>query len=287
ILENRPSQTVVGTFGGEELLTSLAGAKFTLVKGVGGENNGTFVIKGNQLVAKKSLNFEAQSSYSVRVQVKTTSGETVVQVFTVSVVDVNERPGAPTLRGTTLAENNLVGAEIGILSTLDPDAGDSITYSLVSVNGSVDTTAFSIDGARLLAAESFDYETTRSYVVLIRATDEGGLSVDKAFTIRVTNVNEAPTGLTISANRILRSAKGGTSVGLLTGLDVDSSSLTFKLVDGDEPNDNQWFCITGRTLKTRCAFDDETPSTLTILVRVTDGGGLFWETEFEIELIDV
>ena len=287
ILENRPSQTVVGTFTGDEFLTSLAGAKFTLVKGVGGADNGAFAIKGNQLVAKKTLNFEARSSYSVRVQVKATSGETAVRAFTITVVDVNERPGAPTLRGTTLAENNLVGAEIGILSTRDPDAGDSINYSVVSVNGTVDTSAFSIDGARLLAADSFDYEATRCFSVVIRATDEGGLSVEKAFTIRVTNVNEAPTGLTISGNRILRSARAGTTVGLLTGFDADSPSLTFKLVDGDEPNDNQWFCISGRTLRTRCRFDDQTPSTLTVLMRVTDSGGLFWETELEIELIDI
>jgi len=287
ILENLPSQTIVGTLTANEFLTSVAGVKYTFVKGVGGENNGSFAIKGDKLIAKKSLNFEAKSSYSVRIQVKTTSGETQIKVFTISVVNVNEHPGQLTLRGTTIAENNLVGAEIGLLSSHDPDIGDVITWSLVSVNGSNDTSAFSLDGARLLAAQSFDYETTPFYDVIVRATDHDGLSVEKAFRINVTNVNDAPTGLTLTAKPVLRSAKGGTTIGLLSGLDPDSTGLTFKLVDGDGPNDNSWFTISGRTLKTRCAFEGQLPPSLTLLIRVTDSKGLFYDQELQIVLIDL
>ncbi len=38
----------------------------------------------------------------------------------------------------------------------------------------------------------FDFETKSSYSIRVRTTDQGGLSFEKAFTITVTNVNEAP-----------------------------------------------------------------------------------------------
>ena len=39
-----------------------------------------------------------------------------------------------------------------------------------------------------------DYETAASHQIVVRTTDQGGLTFDKTFTIGLTNVNDAPTG---------------------------------------------------------------------------------------------
>ncbi|MFN9915516.1 MAG: cadherin repeat domain-containing protein, partial [Pirellulaceae bacterium] len=87
-----------------------------------------------------------------------------------------------------IAENSPANTTVGTLSTIDPDAGDTFTYSLVAGTGDTDNSAFNISGSTLRAASSFDFEAQSSYTVRIRSTDQRGLSTEKPFTIAVTNV---------------------------------------------------------------------------------------------------
>ena len=105
----------------------------------------------------------------------------------------NNAPTGISLSAATVAENDAVGATIGTLSTTDADAGDTFTYERVTGTGSTDNGSFTIAGNKLQAAASFNFEAKSSYTVRVRSTDRGGLSTEKAFTISVTNVNEAPT----------------------------------------------------------------------------------------------
>ena len=82
---------------------------------------------------------------------------------------------------------------MGTFSTTDPDAGNTFTYTLVSGTGDTDNGSFTIGGNSLQTAAAFDYEVKNSYSIRVRTTDHGGLSYEQAFTITVTDVNEAPT----------------------------------------------------------------------------------------------
>jgi len=95
----------------------------------------------------------------------------------------------------SVAENQPVGTTVGTLSTVDPDAGGTFTYSLVAGMGSADNGQFTISGALLKTAAVFDYElmTKKSYSIRIRSTDQGGLYKEKMFTIGVTDVNDSGT----------------------------------------------------------------------------------------------
>jgi hypothetical protein len=77
---------------------------------------------------------------------------------------------------------------VGTLSTADPDAGNTFTYTLVAG----DTAAFNINGSDLRTSAVFNYEAQSSYTVTVRSTDQGGLYYEKVFIITVTDVNEAP-----------------------------------------------------------------------------------------------
>ena len=102
---------------------------------------------------------------------------------------------APTdilLPNSTVDENEPAGTTVGTFSTVDPDAGDTHNYTLVTGAGDADNASFTIDGDMLKTAESFDYETQSSYNIRVRSKDQGGLFTEKVFTIAVMNVNEQP-----------------------------------------------------------------------------------------------
>jgi chitodextrinase len=129
-------------------------------------------------------------------------GSTYEQEFTVSVTDLVSENVAPTdisLSASSITENSASGTTVGTLSATDADAGDTATFTLVSGAGDTDNASFTIDGTALKTAASFDYETKSSYSIRVRVTDSGAATYEKAFTVSVTNVEDAvpstPTGL--------------------------------------------------------------------------------------------
>ncbi|MBO6662228.1 Calx-beta domain-containing protein [Roseivirga sp.] len=116
---------------------------------------------------------------------------TLAAGFTGEVYTTNFVATDISLSTASIQENNAVGAEIGVLSTTDADAGDSHTYTLVSGTGDADNASFTITGNKLLAAEVFDFETKDSYSIRVRTADEFGGTYEKALTIAITNEGEA------------------------------------------------------------------------------------------------
>ncbi|QSV63886.1 MAG: hypothetical protein HEQ26_15135 [Dolichospermum sp. DL01] len=97
-------------------------------------------------------------------------------------------PTNVTLSATSTNENVTANSVIGTFTTTDPNIGDSFTYSFVP--GTNDNAAFTISGNQLLINASPDFETKSSYNILVRTTDNGGLTFDKALTINVNDLNE-------------------------------------------------------------------------------------------------
>ena len=200
-----------------------------------------------------------------------------------------EREQAPTdlaLSATSVAENQPAGTVVGDLSTTDPDAGDTFTYSLVSGTGSTDNGSFTISGNQLKTAASFNYETKSTYSIRIRTTDAGGLTFDKVFPISVTNVNETPTDITLAGTVVPENQPAGTDVGSFTTTDPDvGDTFTYSLVSGTGSADNASFRVSGSQLKTAARFDVETKASYSIRVRTTDAGGLTFDTTFTIGVV--
>jgi hypothetical protein len=153
------------------------------------------------LKAGAVLNYEAKDSYAVTVSVADSSVESALPPstgFTLGITNVNEIPTDITLSAATIAENQSSGSVIGALTTTDVDAGDAFVYTLVAGDGDFDNSVFQIVGHTLQTEGSFNYEAKSSYSVRVRSTDAGGLFTEKSFTIIVTDVNEAPTGLSLT-----------------------------------------------------------------------------------------
>jgi len=106
--------------------------------------------------------------------------------------------------------------------------------------------------------------------------------------LTVTNVNEAPTAVALSATTVSENAASGTTVGTLSATDIDASeTFTYALVSGTGSTDNASFSVSGTTLSTAAVFDFETKSSYSVRVRVTDAGGLTFERALTITFTDV
>lgn len=282
ILENQSIGTIVGMLSATD---DDAGETFTyaLVSGSGSNDNASFSINGSSLKTTAVFNYETKNSYNIRVKVTDSGGLSIEKAFTINVNNVNETPTDLALSGNSIAENMPAGTTIGNLSFTDPDAGDTATYSLVSGTGSVDNGYFGIQGGSLVTAVPLDYEAKSTYSIRVRATDAGGLYVEKTLTITVTNVSETPTDITLSGGSVAENQPAGAIVGTVQGVDSDKGeTFTYKLVSGPGDDDNAFFTVTGNVLKTNESFDYETRDSYSIRMRVTDSKGLVFDKAFTI-----
>ena len=96
-----------------------------------------------------------------------------------------------------LAENSPIGTNAGIVLASDPDLGQQFSYEILNGNTNA---AFAIDaltGALNVAFQgAIDFETTPSFQLTIRVTDNGEPSLfsDAVVTVNLQDVNEAPPG---------------------------------------------------------------------------------------------
>ena len=95
----------------------------------------------------------------------------------------------------TVAENAINGTRVAdVIGVFDLDAGDTHTYSLIDSAGG----RFAINGSTgvitVANAPLLDYETNTTHTLIVRVTDNGGLTYDESLTINVANVNDAPAG---------------------------------------------------------------------------------------------
>ncbi|MGE0758819.1 MAG: cadherin repeat domain-containing protein, partial [Pirellulaceae bacterium] len=158
---------------------------YTLVSGDGDTGNAAFTIDGNKLKTTDALNFEAQSSYEIRVRSTDQGGLSAEQTFTIDVTGVNEAPAAFSLGSSSVLQSQVIGTVVGVLSTIDPDAGNTHTYSLVSGEGDSGNGAFVIVDNELRTAQIFDFATQNSFSIRIRSTDQDGLFVEQVLTINI------------------------------------------------------------------------------------------------------
>lgn len=113
---------------------------------------------------------------------------------------------------------------IGNLSTTDPDAGDTFTYSLVSGYG--DNAAFSISGGNQLTINSSpDYETKTTYDIKVRTTDQGGLFFEKVFAIGINNLDEVAPTITSSNTATAINENSGANQVVYTVTSTDTADI--------------------------------------------------------------
>ena len=88
------------------------------------------------------------------------------------------------LDNTNIANPCPTGALVANLLGAPGEAGVTLSYALVSGDGSADNADFTIDGSTLLSALPFNYPVQNSYNIRIRVTDSNGMSSEFPFTLQ-------------------------------------------------------------------------------------------------------
>ena len=259
---------------------------------INGATTSTYTL--SQLDAGKTITVEVK--YSIRYQscfnYKPCEWENIniswISPATLNVENVNDPPTSLSISASTFDENTAGRSVIATLVNSDIDAGDSHTYTLVSGVGATNNSAFTIDGDQLRIADSPDFETKNSYSIRIQTQDSGGLTFEKAFTLSVNDINEAPSALTVSASDFDENITGGVAVASLSTEDVDAGdTFTYALVDGEGEADNSVFVVEGDQLKIIDSPDFETKSSYAIRLQTKDSGGLIFEKAFTFNVNDL
>ena len=165
------------------------------------------------------------------------------------------------------------------MTTTDPDAGDTFAYT---VTNQTVANAFEIRGDKLqVGSGDIDFEATPNINVTVRSTDSGGDSVVQAFTVWVTDVNEAPTAISVSNVAVVKGSRQGTDVATLSTTDPDDGD-TFTYSVQAQSSRNA-FKISGDKLQVGSGGNAlATDSVVSVTLRTTDSGGLSYERTVDI-----
>ncbi|MEK3790509.1 family 16 glycoside hydrolase [Paenibacillus sp. FSL R7-0204] len=131
------------------------------------------------------------------------------------VTAIHNPPTDITLSATQVPELTTPGGVVGTFTTAHPDAGQTFTYALVPGQGDADNSSFSIapQGDRLILRTMPDYEAKSSYSIRVKSIDANGLSLEKSFTIQVTDVDETPIDANPNSVRFTDNFEDGNTTG--------------------------------------------------------------------------
>ncbi|OYU48932.1 MAG: hypothetical protein CFE31_10930 [Rhizobiales bacterium PAR1] len=220
--------------------------------------------------------------YDVQVQVSDGLGGVDTQTLAVSVTNINEAPTDIVMWTTGgVREDEVAGGFVASVSGIDPDAGDSVTYSFApggNAGGIFDIDA--VDGTITLhASNSLNFATDPAYTIIVRATDSGGLHFDQVFTINVIDVNQAPVitsdGGGDTANIFIGEGSAVATTVVATDADV-VDTLTYSIIGGADATAFTIDAATG-VLSFVTAPNFENPldanhdNVFEVIVQVTDG----------------
>ena len=239
-------------------------------------------ISGNIL----TLNFleNKHGSGTITIQAES-NGKTAEESFGINIKSINDPPSIATSDIVTVPENQ---TDVTTITFSDPD-GTTTGYSY-SLSGGDDESKFSITTAGVLTfKEAKDMESPDDnngdgdYMVTVQVEDDSSTTGSKTIAVRLTSVNEEPSGISLSSRVIDDNSPSGTVVGELSAVDVDAvDNHSFSLVSGDGSTDNSNFSITDNSLKAAITMDAETKKTHTIRIKVTDSGSFTHEESITI-----
>ncbi|MFP4298883.1 MAG: DUF4347 domain-containing protein [Spirulinaceae cyanobacterium] len=207
IPENTAVETVIGTLSSTDLDAGDTHT-YTLIDNAGGR----FKIVGNEVRVNNStlLDFESQSSHTIKIRTTDAAGLTFDKNLMITLTDINENPVATTPSNVVINDVAATPTTTVNLATniTDPDAGDTLTYSIVSnSNSSLFSTPPTLDPDTGKLVLDYAPDATGVSEIKVRATDKSGLTVETTLKVEVkptsttnssTNPSEAATNSDIS-----------------------------------------------------------------------------------------
>lgn len=145
-----------------------------------------------------------------------------------SVIATNVAPTDIALSNALINENRPTNSLVGLLSTADPNAMETFTYTLVAGVGDAGNSSFTIAGNQLRTHAVFNFEQQADYPIRVRTVDSGGLIFEKALMIHVADLPE------LSGNPVIGNGTPQRSMISLVTMafdgDIDIATGAFSLI---------------------------------------------------------
>jgi VCBS repeat-containing protein len=187
--------------------------------------------------------FESDETFQLRLKANTTNvdlDDDTVSIITIKSEDPeNLPPTRITFLTKSINEELDVGTVVGSLTTEDPNATDTHTYSIIGGDAK-----FDISGSNLITNYKFDYELeARSYDIKIRTSDgEIGGTLDSVFTIKIDPINDSTNVTRDSTYAVLENASlTNNLLPIPTDGDEIQANNRFKFVIVDSPVNSSVF----------------------------------------------
>ena len=190
------------------------------------------------------------------------------------------------LAANQIAELAAAGAPVGITAAAhDPDAGDTVSYSIDDARFAIDATSGVITRS---ATGTLDFETEPTVDLTVTATSSDGSTATRQFTLSVLDSPEpvafdAPADANVAANTISQGAAAGTAVGITASAkDPDAGSTVTYAV-----NDARFAIGATSGVITRSAtgtLDAATEPTVDLTVTATSSDGSTATQNFAVDV---
>ncbi len=260
----------------------------------GGNTDNTFVIDEQTGVITLAtpdpvLNFEATPTWDLQVQVTDSATNVDTATLTIALTDVNEAPDLTSPTTVSVAENSTNGTAVATLTASDPDANDTVTFSIKPGFGD---DAFQIVGNQLQVknAAFFNHEVNPTLMVTVIVKDAGELATEHELRVTVTDVNEAPEFSPLSEELVAYVGSLSQSVvGTVLATDPDrADSIAFSLVGGTGQGIFSIDAATGVIrIVDASVLDPEVMAQYDLQLRATEtASGLYTETTVSIDVAE-
>lgn len=201
-----------------------------------------------------------------------------------SINNVQEAPTNITISNNSILEN-VAGPEVGTVTIEDED----LDIKTIRVSNS-DGGCFTLGPNLVLSVCStlgYDYEAKSSYSVEITVEDSGGLVFSDTISLIITDVNEAPSSITL-ANGTGAENSAGVSFGTLDTIDPDNSdTFTYAVTGGADEASFEIGSSNQLKFKSTVSANFETKSSYTVTVTSTDSASNTVSKSLTVSITDV
>jgi len=296
--ENSAEGTVLGSLSATD--QDDAELSFQLVSGTGSADNSKLTLSGSQLSLAQVPDYEADTLWTVRVQVTDPHGDSRSRAISININDVNDAPTGIDLTTAYVSENLTLGDPVAGIETADEDEVDNFSYSLAVSNSDpgvadADNLAFSVSDSVLVSNTTFNAGLKSQYFITLEVSDKDNATYQQAFVINITEENEVPTDILLDDNTIEENLTERTLVGTLDTEDADADEdnndtddvdFTYALVAGNGDDDNGSFEISADSLFATSSFDFENNASLSVRIQTQDPKMATYSEVLSINVID-
>ncbi len=288
--ENSANGTVVGTV----IATDPDDEQMLAYSILSGNTNNDFAINATTGVItvadSTALNFEFASYFEllINVQDNGTGNLNNQGIVTINLVDLNEPPVIND-QFFSLNENSPNGSLVGTVLATDPDQGQNLTFSILSVNTGE---AFNIDtytgNISVQNSSMLDFETSPTFTLVVNVKDNGtgNLSSQAMVTISLLDINEPPS-INNQSFSITENSTDGTIIGNVLASDPDAGqTINYSILAGNTDNAFEIDSLSGEiTVADSAALDFETTPSYDLIVEVQDNGPMILSSQAVVEIL--